>query len=295
MLGPMRLITLGEMAAAVSNAGGFGQIAASGLPADRLQQEIENAAKLTVRPFGVNIPVHRENAFEALEIAIEYGIRTITTSGGNPARLIDKARNAGLRVLHKVSTTGMGLKAQSAGADGVIAMGFEAGGHGGRAQVTTFCLVPQLVDALQIPVIASGGIGDARGFIAALALGAEGVEIGTRFAATRECAAPAYFQEALLAARDTGTTVLGKDFMPLRVLRNRASESITNPDEAREEQATGFSYLAPDGNPETSIMPAGQVAGLIKEIKTASEIISELVEGAAEISEKLHSLMKESV
>jgi len=293
ILGPMRHITLGEMAAAVSNAGAFGQVAASGRSGGQLREEIERAKSLTERPFGLNIPVHRENAFEALGIAIESEIHTITTSGGNPSKIAGHAKQAGLKVFHKVSTTAMGIKARDAGVDGVIAMGFEAGGHGGRAQVTTFCLVPQLVDVLEIPVIASGGIGDARGVAAAFALGAEGVEMGTRFAATTECPVPHYFKDSILAAGDSDTLILGRDFMPLRVLRNRATESIADPDKAREEKATGFHYLHPDGSADDSIMPAGQVAGLIREIESVSEIVSRLFDEAAEISGRIHSLIKE--
>ncbi len=179
----MRRITLGPMAAAVSESGGLGQIATSTLTVPELRKEIEKARDLTDRPFGINIPLHRPNALESLETAIEMRVPVISTSGGSPDKIMDRAKDAGLIVLHKVSTTAMGLKAQEAGVDGVIAMGFEAGGHGGRSQLTTLCLVPQLCDALNIPVVAAGGICDFRGFLAALALGAEGIEVGTRFLA----------------------------------------------------------------------------------------------------------------
>ncbi|MBI4763593.1 MAG: nitronate monooxygenase [Deltaproteobacteria bacterium] len=208
ILGPMRLITLGEMAAAVSNSGGFGQIGASGASAELLITEIRKAKDLTSRPFGVNIPIYRPNAFEALEIAIEAGIRTITTSAGDPGRMIRRIKEAGMKVLHKVSTVKMALKAQEAGVDGVIATGFEAGGHVGRESITTFCLVPLLVEALEIPVVAAGGIGDGRGLLAAFALGAEGVEMGTRFVATRECSSPDWYKESILHARDSSTMIL---------------------------------------------------------------------------------------
>ena len=191
--GPMRQLTMGEMAAAVSNCGGFGQIAASGASGEQLRSEIIRAQSLTDKPFGINIPIFRPNAFEALEIAIESGIKTITTSAGNPTKLIDRIKEANLRVLHKVSTLDMALKAESLGVDAVIAMGYEAGGHIGREDTTTFCLVPQLANSLKIPVVAAGGIGDARGLVAALALGAEGVEVGTRLVATQECPAPDFF------------------------------------------------------------------------------------------------------
>lgn len=294
ILGAMRQITLSEMAAAVSNAGGFGQVGASGLAGDVLRDEIQKTKRLTKEPFGINIPIHRENAFEALEIAIETGIKAITTSGGNPARIARQAKSANIKVLHKVSTTAMGLKAQDAGVDGVIATGFEAGGHGGREQITTICLVPQLVDTLDIPVIASGGIGDARGIVAAFALGAEGVEMGTRFVASLECPAPEYFKNSILSAKDNGTVILGKDLMPLRTLRNSATESIVDPDKAREDNAATFHYMNPDGNADDSIMPAGQVAGLIKEVRSISDILNELFREAGEISERLHLLIKES-
>ena len=291
--GPMRLITLGDMAAAVSNSGGFGQVAASGLEGPSLREEIEKARALTDRPFGINVPLHRPNAVEALEIAIEAGLKVITTSGGNPAKIMDRVRQVGLKVLHKVSTVALGLKAQAAGVDAVIAMGYEAGGHGGREQVTTLCLVPQLADALEIPVVAAGGIGDARGLVAALALGAEGVEMGTRLAATSDCPVPDYFQQALLAARDNGTLVLGQDIMPLRVLRNDLTEALADPKRAKEGQGLTGGYLDADGSAETSIMPAGQAAGLIQGIIPVDRLFADMRTRARQLAGQLHDLFKE--
>jgi enoyl-[acyl-carrier protein] reductase II len=289
----MRKITLGDLAAAVSNSGGYGQVAASGLSEERLRAEIKKAKALTSKPIGVNIPLHRPNALEALEIAVEMEIRTITTSGGSPKKIMDRVRAAGLKVFHKVSTTDMGLKAQDAGVDGVIAMGFEAGGHGGRDQVTTFCLVPQLADVLDIPVIASGGIGDARGIVAAFALGAEGVEIGTRFAATRECPVPAYYKEAIVSARDRDTLVLGQDIMPLRALRNPVVERLADPKASGQVGLLASGYLESDGSAQTSIMPSGQVAGLIHGIETVSDLFAEWIGHAREVSKRLNALFGE--
>ena len=286
--GPMRWITLGEMAAAVSNSGGFGQIAASGLAGDRLRKEIEVALKLTDRPIGVNIPIYRPNAAEALEIAIDMGLRIITTSAGNPFKMIDRIKAAGLRVLHKVSSVKMALTAQEAGVDAVIATGYEAGGHIGRDEITTLCLVPQLVDALAIPVVAAGGIGDARGLVAALALGAEGVEMGTRFVATRDCPAPAYFKQAIVASPESATVVLGKK-MPMRVLKNRQSEWMADPDKApgkKDGQAEDDAYAK--GDADTAILPAGQVAALIKSLKDISRVFPEMIEAASELSAGLN-------
>lgn len=295
ILGPMRLITLGEMAAAVSNSGGFGQIGASGASAELLRAEIQKAKDLTALPFGVNMPIYRPNAMEALEIAIDMGVKTVTTSAGDPARMIGRIKEAGLKVLHKVSTVKMALKAQEAGVDGVIATGFEAGGHVGRENITTLCLVPMLVEALDIPVVAAGGIGDGRGLVAAFALGAEGVEVGTRFVATRECSTPNWFKEAIVRAQDSSTLVLGKEAMPIRVLRNRKAEIASDPDKAREDAKlrAGGDEAYVDGDAEEAIMPAGQVASLIKEIKGISDIFPDMIKEAKTLSLKLDNLFKE--
>ena len=262
ILGAMRGITLAEMAAAVSESGGFGQIAASSLFGEPLRRELQKARALTDRPIGVNIPVYRPHAADALEIAIEMGVKAITTSAGDPRKLIDRIKAAGLRVLHKVSTLEMGLKAQAAGVDGVIATGFEAGGHLGREDVTTFCLIPQLADALEIPVVAAGGIGDARGVVAAFALGAEAVEIGTRFLATRECPVPGFWKDSILEAKCDSTTVVGDGRMPLRVLKTHPPSAGADHDAGHEKQA---------------IVMCGQVAGIIREIVGAGDVIPKIV------------------
>jgi enoyl-[acyl-carrier protein] reductase II len=292
----MRLITLGEMAAAVSNSGGFGQIGASGASAEMLRSEIAKAKQLTDKPFGLNMPIYRPNASEALEIAIEMGIKTVTTSAGNPAKMISRIKEAGLKVLHKVSTVKMAQKAQDAGVDAVIATGFEAGGHVGRENITTMCLVPQLVDVLNIPVVAAGGIGDGRGLVAAFALGAEGVEVGTRFVCTKECQAPQWYKEAIVQSSDDSTIVLGKDEMPIRVLKNKKALEVADPEKAREDERIrkGGDDAYVDKDDEQSIMPAGQVAGLIKQIKAITDIFPDMVKEAEIISSRLNLFFKES-
>jgi enoyl-[acyl-carrier protein] reductase II len=286
----MRLITLGEMAAAVSRAGGFGVIAASGLANDRLRSELRRARELTDRPVGVNIPVYRPNAFDALEIAIEMGVKILYTSAGSPSKLMPRIREAGLKVLHKVSSLEKGIKAESAGVDAVVAMGFEAGGHVGRESITTFCLIPQLADALWIPVIASGGIADGRGLAAALALGAEGVEIGTRLVATPECPVPAFFKERVCSATCEDTLLLGREAMPIRVLRNRATAQVAclNGPEADQVMAAAgdAAYVQEGGDRETAVMPCGQVVGLVRSVVSVQEVIRELVQGAERIWER---------
>jgi enoyl-[acyl-carrier protein] reductase II len=294
MLGPMRMITMGEMAAGVSNSGGFGQIAASGASAEVLRQEIQNARALTDKPFGLNVPIHRPNAVEAMGIAIEMGIQTVTTSGGNPARVIDMIKKAGLKVLHKVSTVKLALKAQEAGVDGVIATGFEAGGHVGRENITTFCLVPQLADALKIPVVAAGGIGDGRGLLAAFALGAEGVEVGTRFVCTRESGTPDWYKQAILRSEDASTLVLGKDVMPIRVLKNKKAMAVAHPEKAKEDERmrSGGEEAYVEGEADEAIMPAGQVASLIKEITRIADVFPGMIAQARAVVSELNSFLR---
>ncbi|MFH1505197.1 MAG: nitronate monooxygenase family protein, partial [Candidatus Omnitrophota bacterium] len=204
----------------------------------------------------------------------------------------DRIKEAGLKVLHKVSTVNMALKAQEAGVDAVIATGYEAGGHIGRDEMTTFCLVPQLVDVLDIPVVAAGGIGDARGLVAAFALGAEGVEMGTRFVATRECPAPDYFKQSIVDAGDGATVTLGKK-MPMRVLRNKKTESIGNPEkgeDAKGGEGEDGSYV--QGDADTAIMPSGQVVGQIRDIKAIAEVFPEMIREAEALSTRLQAFFK---
>ncbi|OPY72130.1 MAG: Nitronate monooxygenase [Syntrophorhabdus sp. PtaU1.Bin058] len=283
LLGPMRFISLGAVAASVSGSGGFGQIAGSGLNADRLRREIRLARELTGAPFGVNIPVYRDNAFEALEVAIEEGVRMITTSAGDPNKLIKRIREAGLKVFHKCSTVSMARKAQDAGVDGVIASGAEAGGHVSREQITTFALIPQLVDVLEIPVVAAGGIGDGRGLLAAFALGAEGVEMGTRFLATTEAPVPEGYKRRIVSADCDGTTIIREKAMPARILRNQAATAIEQMERRKTpgEQINAYTdtfYCHED--PDKAIMPAGQVAGLVRSIANISEVIGATIREA---------------
>jgi enoyl-[acyl-carrier protein] reductase II len=280
----MRGMTFADMAAAVSNSGGYGQIAASGLPGDRLQAELKKVRRLTDRPVGVNIPVYRPNAREALEIAIDMGIKAVTTSAGDPRKLIDRIKAAGLRVLHKVSTLDMALKAQAAGVDGVIATGFEAGGHIGKTDATTLCLVPQLADALEVPVVAAGGIADARGLVAALVLGAEGVEMGTRFLATHECPVSGPYKDHVLRAKCESTTVVGDERMQLRVLQT---------------ETNGVGEDGGNGSPEkggkqgAAVMSCGQAAGLIREITGTAQVIPEMVAAVRSLSQRLDGFLEE--
>lgn len=293
ILGPMRMITLGAMAAAVSNSGGLGQIASSTLPVMQLRDEIKKAKDLTDRPFGINIPLHWPNALDVLDIAMETDVRVITTSGGNPARIMNQAKAGGIQVLHKVSTVEMSLKAQGAGVSGVIGMGFEAGGHGGRSQVTTLCLIPRLTDVLDIPVIAAGGIMDYRGFLAALALGAEGVEIGTRFLTSPECNIPRYYKDAVLDSSETGTVVVGDGTMTLRIIKNSAAKFFGNRNREKSDGHRIVDYISGEADSASAIMPAGQGAGLTKTIQPIPEIMAEFIDRSRDLSVKMRQLMED--
>ncbi|HDG97560.1 MAG TPA: nitronate monooxygenase [Desulfobacterales bacterium] len=284
ILGPMRFITLGKMAALVSKYGGFGQIAASGLTTKRLREEIRVARTLTDMPFGVNFPVYRPKTEELIQVAVEEGVKTITTSAGNPKKFIDRIKGAGLKVLHKVANIDMAKKAEDAGVDAIIATGIEAGGHVGRDGATTFCLIPQLARALSIPVVAAGGIADASTFRAVLALGASGAEIGTRFLVTNECPVPDYFKNMILDAKSDSTVLIGKGAMPMRVLNNQAAQRILEMDRRREDRdkinkKADDLYVRDREDGQDSILPCGQVAGLIDSVLSIEEVIRDIAQG----------------
>lgn len=290
--GAMRLITLGKMAAAVSNSGAFGIIAASGLTGEKLRQEIRQARALTDKPFGINIPIYRPNAQEALEIAIAEGIKTITTSAGDPNKIIKRVKEAKIKMLHVISTVDMARKAESAGVDAVIAIGHEGGGHIGREETSTLVLIPQVVDAVKIPVVAAGGIADGRGMIAAFALGAEGIQMGTRFLATKECPISDAYKQAILDAQDTGTMVAAQKALPLRVLKNKAALGVRKLEEngASPQEINAFidSLSREVGDEkEDRLMSAGQIAGLIRNIPSIEELIRSLIKEAQAIAQNL--------
>ena len=224
------------------------------------------------------------------------GIKTVTTSAGNPAKMMERIREAGLKVVHKVSDEAMARKAREAGVDAVVVTGFEAGGHIGRNNVSTLCIIPQLVDVLDIPVVAAGGIGDARGLVAAFALGAEGVEMGTRFLATSECPVPSFFKERVCTASSDETFILGKKEMPVRVLRNRMTEQLERMGEAEADEflhkSGDASYVQEGGNRENAAMPCGQSVGVVRRIQSVSEVFVELVAEAGHVSTRLRDFFQ---
>jgi enoyl-[acyl-carrier protein] reductase II len=284
--GGMIWVSDATLAAAVSEAGGLGVIGAGGMTPEDIEEEVAKARELTAKPFGVNIPLLRPDAGAIVEVVGGLGVAVLTTSAGNPLTYTATARRLGMKVVHVVSNVRMAEKAQEAGADVVVAEGYEAGGHNGFDEITTMALVPQVVDAVEVPVVAAGGIGDARGMVAAFALGAEGVQMGTRFLASRESPAHPRYKELILSTTDRGTVITGRSFGPVRVIRNALAENILRaeregwpPEKIQEMIGHGRSIKASsEGDIDEGSFMSGQIAGMIRKVQSVEEIIAELVE-----------------
>jgi len=299
--GGMTWIANAELAAAVSSAGGFGIISPNaGMTeradiAENLRSQIRKAKSLTDKPFGVNFPLQTPGCKELIDVAIEEKVPAVTTSAGNPATYTAYLKEAGIKVLHVVASVRHATGAEARGVDAVIAEGYEAGGHNGFDELTTFTLVPQVVDAVKIPVVAAGGIADSRGYIAALALGAEGVQIGTRFVATRECIAHQKAKEAIINALDTGTVISGRKLGPTRGVKNEFVNKILEMESrgATAEELLAFigAGRARQGKLEGDLVNgevyAGSIAGMIKEIVSAGEVVRSIVEGTEAVIARL--------
>jgi enoyl-[acyl-carrier protein] reductase II len=293
--GGMVWVSYHELCAAVSEAGGLGILAGGSMRTDELREEIRLVKAKTKKPFGINIPIAKPDADTLISVAIEEGVDVISTSAGNPVRFTEKIHKAGLKVIHVSPSPTLALKAAEAGVDAVAAEGIEAGGHDGFEEITTMALIPQVVEKLDIPVIAAGGIADSRGFVAALALGAKGVQIGTRFAATQEALGHPKFKDSILKVNDTGTVITGRYIGPTRCVRNKLAERILeaerggiSPKELLELIGPGRSRrAATEGDVEEGTVYCGQIAGLIGELKSAKEVISEIIEGAETLVKEL--------
>jgi enoyl-[acyl-carrier protein] reductase II len=289
--GGMIWVSDAGLAAAVSEAGGLGVIGAGGMPPETVQEEVARARELTAKPFGVNVPILSPFAEGIFETAARMGVPVLTTSAGNPLTYTTRAREAGMKVVHVVSNVRMARKAQEAGVDIIVAEGYEAGGHNGFDEITTMVLVPQVVDAVDVPVVAAGGIADARGMVAAFALGAEGVQLGTRFLASRESPAHPRYKELILSSGDCSTVITGRAFGPVRVLKNKLAEMILQaeregwaPEKIQEMIGSGRSVKAClEGDLDEGSFMSGQISGMISELKSAAEIIAELVEGYGKV------------
>ena len=281
--GGMANIATGEFAAACSNAGALGLIGAGGMRSgEELRGHIRRCRALTDKPFGVNLMLMNPAADEQAKVVIEEGIRVVTTGAGNPGKYIPAFKAAGIRVIPVVAAVAFAQRFVRAGADAVIAEGTESGGHVG--EMTTMALVPQVADAVDVPVIAAGGIADGRQFAAALSLGACGVQVGTCLLASEECPIHARYKEALLRARDSDTAVTGRSVGgPVRVLKNKMVRQYL----ALEQQGASLEELEKltlgglrravfDGDVETGSVMTGQVAGMLHEIRPVREILTQL-------------------
>jgi enoyl-[acyl-carrier protein] reductase II len=285
--GGMAWIADASLAAGVSNAGGLGIITGNA-PVDWVREEVRKAKKLTDKPFGVNIMLLGEMAEDVAKMVCEEGVKVVTTGAGNPGKYVEMWKAHGIKVIPVVPSVALAKRMERSGVDAVIAEGMEGGGHIG--ELTTMALVPQVVDAVNIPVIAAGGIGDGRGLAAALMLGAVGVQVGTRFLVAEECTVHANYKQKVLEAKDIDTQVTGRATgHPVRVLRNRLTrkfqllEKECAPLEAYEELGRGaLSKAAKFGDVDNGSVMAGQIAGMVKKEQTCKEIIEEMFREAEE-------------
>ena len=280
--GGMAWVAEHKLAAAVSNAGGLGIIGAASAPPEVVREEIRKCKELTDKPFGVNIMLLNPNAEEVAKIVVEEGVQAVTTGAGNPGKFMELWKNAGVKVIPVVASVAMAKMMERAGADAVVAEGMESGGHIGST--TTMALVPQVVDAVSIPVIAAGGIADGRQLAAAFALGACGVQVGTCLLVSEECPVHENYKAALLRAKDSDTIVTGRiGGTPVRVLKNRMSREYVRQEKAGADKMELEKYTLGslrravfEGDTATGSLMAGQVAGMLHEIKPLRQIFEEL-------------------
>ena len=281
--GGMAWVAEHHLAAAVSNAGGLGLIGAASAPPEVVREEIRKAKALTDKPFGVNVMLMNPNAPEVAKVIIEEGVKVVTTGAGNPARFMPMWKEAGIKVIPVVASVAMAKLMERGGADAVVAEGMESGGHIGAS--TTMTLVPQVVDAVTIPVIAAGGIGDGRGYAAAMMLGASAVQMGTRFVVAKESIVHENYKEKLVKAKDIDSEVTGMSTgHPIRLLRNKMTREYLK----MEQEGAGFEELelltlgslrkaVMEGDVVHGSLMSGQIAGLITKVETCEEIILDVV------------------
>ena len=274
-----------RLASAVSNCRGLGLIGSGSMKPELLQEHIQKCRSATSNPFGVNIPLLRKDAEELVDVTIDEKVKIVFSSAGHPGKFIEKFKKNDITVVHVVSSVKQGLKAESVGCDAVVGEGVEAGGHNGSDEITTFCLIPQLVDNLNIPVIAAGGIADGRGILAVLSLGAEGVQIGTRFAVTKESSAHENYKLSVCESGDADTTLVLKKIGMARMIKNKFSKeaiefemSGANEEELKELLGNKRERLGIfEGDKEDGMMEAGQGTGLITKILSVEEVVNKLV------------------
>lgn len=283
--GGMAWVATAELAAAVSNAGGLGLIAAGGAPADVVRKQIKKARTLTDKPFGVNVMLMSPFADEVMQVVIEEKPAVVATGAGNPGKYIDNLKNAGIKIIPVIASVAMAKRMEKAGADAIIAEGTEAGGHIG--ELTTMVLTPQVVDAVSVPVISAGGYADSRGTKAAFALGADGIQVGTRFICSTECLAHENYKNAVLKAKDRDAIVTGRSGgAPVRALKNKLTKEYQRLEKEgasfEEIEALGVGGLKNaflDGDTAMGSLMAGQCASMITKIEPCADIIKDYFEG----------------
>ena len=284
--GGMAWVAEASLAAAVSNAGGLGLIAAAAAPAQWVREQIRKARELTNKPFGVNIMLMSPEADEVAKVIVEEGVSVVTTGAGSPEKYMADWKNAGVKVIPVVASSALAKRMERCGADAVVAEGTEAGGHIG--ELTTMALVPQVADAVKIPVVAAGGIADGRGMAAAFMLGARGIQAGTVFAASKESVIHEQYKNSILKAKDIDTRVTGRTTgHPIRVLRNDMArkylEFEKNGADFQELEALtlgGLRKAVVEGDIKNGSLMAGQIAGLVKESLSCEELIRQMVSQA---------------
>jgi len=286
-----------RLASAVSNCGGLGLIGSGSMKPELLNEHILKCKKASNNPFGVNIPLMRKDVEELINVCISNNVKIIFTSAGNPKTFTEKLKSNGITVTHVVPSVKFALKAEAAGCDAVVGEGVEAGGHNGADETTTMCLIPQIADAVNIPVIAAGGIADGRGILAAFSLGAEGVQMGTRFAATKESSAHLRYKNKVIEAGDNDTLLAFKKIGLVRMIKNDFAERSKNAEaegwnkerlkELLGEKREKLGIF--DGDESEGVMEAGQSSGLIKNLPSVNELFEQLLSEFDEATEKLEN------
>ncbi len=284
-----------RLASAVSNAGGLGLIGAGSMYPDVLREHIQKCKAATDKPFGVNVPLLYPDIEQLMEIIVEEGVKIVFTSAGNPKTWTEYLKSKGITVVHVVSNTKFAKKCQEAGVDAIVAEGFEAGGHNGREETTTLCLIPMVREAVTIPLIAAGGIGSGKTMLAAMALGAEGVQVGSRFAATEESSAHENFKKAIVDAGDGDTQLTLKELTPVRLIKNKFFNDIqdayarkASADELRELLGRARAKRGMfEGDMAEGELEVGQISGYIHDVKPAADIVTEMVKEFNSVAETL--------
>ena len=284
-----------KLAAAVSNAGGLGLIGAGSMYPEVVREHIQKAKKTTAKPFGVNVPLLYPNVKEIMQIIVEEGVKIVFTSAGNPKTWTTFLKEKGITVVHVVSSVKFALKAQEAGVDALVAEGFEAGGHNGREETTTLTLIPMVKEAINIPLIAAGGIATGRGMLAAMVLGADAVQMGSRFVASKEASAHVNFKQAVVDAKDGDTMVSLKELAPVRLIKNEFYHNLQDfykKHPTKEEVATFLGRARAkkgmfEGDLVAGELEIGQIAGLIHEVLPVQNIFDTIIKEYNEVCKKL--------